>query len=225
MSSSAAAPAASTGATATTAEKDPDLKIILLGDSAVGKSKLVERFLMNEYVPRQMSTFALTVFRHKHKDEETGKDMEIDFWDTAGQERFNSMHPSYYYRAHACILVFDVTRKVTYQHMQEWYNEMQQHRPGLPTLVVANKIDVDMNVTNQSFKFPLKNPACHQQVYFCSASDGTNVVKTFHAAIQAAKEYKAKPDENDFTNSVLEAIDYFDAKEKEKEKQEQETSK
>jgi small GTP-binding protein len=61
--------------------------------------------------------------------------------DTAGQERFNSMHPSYYYRAHACILVFDVTRKVTYQHLQEWYNELQQHRPGLPTLVIANKID------------------------------------------------------------------------------------
>lgn len=61
--------------------------------------------------------------------------------DTAGQERFNSMHPSYYYRAHACILVFDVTRKVTYQHLQEWYDELMQYRPGLPTLVVANKID------------------------------------------------------------------------------------
>ena len=54
------------------------------------------------------------------------------------------MHPSYYYRAHACILVFDVTRKVTYQHLQEWYDELMQYRPGLPTLVVANKIDGQM---------------------------------------------------------------------------------
>jgi GTPase SAR1 family protein len=71
---SAAAPAA--------AESEPDLKIILLGDSAVGKSKLVERFLMNDYVPRQMSTYALTVFRHKHKADAAsgGKDAEIDFW-------------------------------------------------------------------------------------------------------------------------------------------------
>lgn len=212
--SSAASSGAAAGA-ASVPEKDPDLKIILLGDSAVGKSKLVERFLMNDYVPRQMSTYALTVFRHKQKGDD-GKELEVDFWDTAGQERFNSMHPSYYYRAHACILVFDVTRKVTYQHLQQWLDEMLQHRPGLPTLVVANKIDVDINVTNQSFKFPLKNPTCHPNVYFCSASDGSNVVKTFQAAIASAKEYKLRAATENFEESVLEAVDYFANKEKQK---------
>ena len=44
----------------------------------------------------------------------------VDIWDTAGQERFNKMHPAYYHRAHACILVFDVTRKNTYQHLSDW---------------------------------------------------------------------------------------------------------
>ncbi len=70
---------AAAAAAAPSVDSDPDLKIILLGDSAVGKSKLVERFLMNDYVPRQMSTFALTVFRHKQKAED-GKTIEIDFW-------------------------------------------------------------------------------------------------------------------------------------------------
>lgn len=51
------------------------------------------------------------------------------------------MHPSYYHRAHACILVFDCTRKQTYVNLNNWYNELQQYRPGLPVLVVANKID------------------------------------------------------------------------------------
>ncbi len=124
------------------------------------------------------------------------------------------MHPSYYYRAHACILVFDVTRKITYQHLQEWYNEAQQFRPGLPTLVVANKIDVDANVTKQSFKFPLKNQSCHPNVYFASASDGSNVVKIFLATIEAARKHKDKPDGADFTESVLETLDYFKEKEK-----------
>jgi len=95
---------------------DPDLKIILLGDSAVGKSKLVERFLMDEYNPRQLSTYALTLFRKEVTlvgDEAAGPvTVTVDFWDTAGQESFNRMHPSYYYRAHCCVLVFDVTRKV-----------------------------------------------------------------------------------------------------------------
>ena len=100
---------------------DPDLKIILLGDSAVGKSKLVERFLMDEYNPRQLSTYALTLFRKVVTLEDTGEKTTVDFWDTAGQESFNRMHPSYYYRAHCCILVFDVTRKVTYQHLADWF--------------------------------------------------------------------------------------------------------
>ena len=77
-------------------EEDPaDVKIILLGDSAVGKSKLVERFLMGKYEPRQLSTFALTLFRYDHEQED-GSMIKVDFWDTAGQERFASMHPSYY---------------------------------------------------------------------------------------------------------------------------------
>jgi Rab-like protein 2 len=80
---------------------------------------------MNDYVPRQLSTYALTVFRHK--GEVDGKSVEVDFWDTAGQERFASMHPSYYHRAHACILVFDVTRKVTYTNLQEWVSVHARH--------------------------------------------------------------------------------------------------
>jgi Rab-like protein 2 len=125
---------------------DPDLKIILLGDSAVGKSKLVERFLMDEYNPRQLSTYALTLFR-KHVDLENGESVLVDFWDTAGQESFNQMHPSYYYRAHCCVLVFDVTRKITYQHLTDWYKEFREFCPDVPCVLVANKIDVDYNVS------------------------------------------------------------------------------
>lgn len=70
----------------------------------------------------------------------------LDFWDTAGQEAFNRMHPSYYYRAHCCILVFDVTRKITYQHLSDWYQELREHCENIPCILVGNKIDVDYNV-------------------------------------------------------------------------------
>lgn len=56
------------------------------------------------------------------------------------------MHPSYYYRSHCCILVFDVTRKITYQHLSDWYKELREHCPNIPCVLVANKIDVDYNV-------------------------------------------------------------------------------
>ena len=90
-----------------------------------------------------------------------------DFWDTAGQERFSSMHPSYYYRAHACVLVFDVTRKATYKNLSEWYGELRQYCEGIPCLLVANKIDVDYNVrrvggcNNKAVIFLLLRRGCH----------------------------------------------------------------
>ena len=49
----------------------------------------------------------------------------LDIWDTAGQESFNELHPTYYFGAHVCIMVFDVTRKVTYTNLRNWYAEMR----------------------------------------------------------------------------------------------------
>lgn len=60
------------------------------------------------------------------------------------------MHPSYYYRSHCCILVFDVTRKITYQHLSDWYKELREHCENIPCVLVANKIDVDYNVSYAS---------------------------------------------------------------------------
>ena len=114
------------------------VKVILLGDSAVGKSKLVERFLLDGYAPQQLSTYALTLYRYRTKVED--KNVLIDFWDTAGQERFNTMHRSYYHQASACILVFDSTRKVTYKNLPTWYTELRQYRPHIPALLAANKV-------------------------------------------------------------------------------------
>ena len=168
-------------------DADPDLKIILLGDSAVGKSKLIERYLMDEYNPRQLSTYALTLFRKEVQLEGEGKKILVDFWDTAGQESFNRMHPSYYYRAHCCLLLFDVTRKITYQHLADWYKELREYCENIPVVLVANKIDVDYNVTRKEFKFAAKH---NLPFFFVSAADGTNVVKVFESAVREAKRYK-----------------------------------
>ena len=177
------------------------IKIILLGDSAVGKSKLVERFLMNDYQPRQLSTYALTLFRHVAAV--GGEKVEVDFWDTAGQERFNSMHPAYYHMAHACVLCFDVTRKQTYKNLPQWYKELREYRAGIPVVCVANKIDVDMKVTSKEFAFPKKH---NMEFFYCSASDGTNVVQAFERAIEAAVAYSKAPKE-DFVDQVMSLLD------------------
>jgi small GTP-binding protein len=133
---------------------DYDVKIILLGDSAVGKSKLVERYLMDDYNPTQLSTYALNTFRKRTAVD--GKPCDVEFWDTAGQERFQKVHPAYYDGASACILVFDVTRKATYQHLDTWFGEMREAAGKIPCICVANKIDMNYKVrrVRASMLFP-----------------------------------------------------------------------
>uniref|UniRef100_A0A7S2NPI8 Uncharacterized protein n=1 Tax=Cyanoptyche gloeocystis TaxID=77922 RepID=A0A7S2NPI8_9EUKA len=152
---------------------------------------------MDNYQPQQLSTYALTLFRYNTTV--NGRNVAVDFWDTAGQERFNSLHPSYYYKAHACVMVFDVTRKVSYKNLEKWYSELQEYCKGIPTFVCANKIDLDYNVTKKSFAFASKR---NLPFYFVSASDGTNVVKVFNEAINMGLSYKDSPPD-DFYQEVL----------------------
>ncbi|XP_059481927.1 rab-like protein 2A [Neocloeon triangulifer] len=181
-------------------EAELAVKVICLGDSAVGKSKCVERFLLDAFQPRQLSTYALTLYTHRTVVR--GTQVRVDFWDTAGQEQFNNLHPSYFHAAHACVLLFDATRKVTYKNLARWLQELRKYRPHIPVLVGANKIDADPEVTRRSFAFPQRHAL---PLYFVSASDGTNVVKLFQDAIEAAVEYKRNP--ADDADRILDELD------------------
>ncbi|KAJ3068467.1 Rab-like protein 2A [Podochytrium sp. JEL0797] len=190
-----------------TFETPADLKIILLGDSAVGKSKLIERFLLNDFVPHQLSTYALTLYRHQTAHpSKPGKKITVEFWDTAGQERFHSMHPSYYISAHACILCFDMTRKITYKNLDTWYDQLTAYRgTTVPIVVVANKVDMDPSRARKSFGFVerrreeraesrggggVEGGGVDMPLFLCSASDGTNVVAAFQEAVRRAVLFK-----------------------------------
>ncbi|CAJ1011319.1 ADP-ribosylation factor family/Ras of Complex, Roc, domain of DAPkinase [Leishmania naiffi] len=175
------------------------IKLILLGDSAVGKSKLVERFLMQRYIPMQMSTYALTLYRYDFVTDED-EEVDVDVWDTAGQERFATVHPSYYHDAHACILVFDCTRKATYKNLEKWLSEMRIYREHIPCIVACNKIDTDPSVTTKSFAFAEKHKF---PLYYVSAADGSNVVQLFETAISTAAAYKKNPAKEDFMTQVI----------------------
>ncbi|KAL7059705.1 hypothetical protein AAHC03_013496 [Spirometra sp. Aus1] len=130
------------------------VKVICLGDSAVGKSNQ----------PQQLSTYALNLYKHQMDIE--GRKVDV---------------------AHACILVFDVTRKITYKNLTNWLNELRTYRENIPCFCVANKIDADLDVTKKSFNFAKKN---NMPFYFVSASNGTNVVRVFTDAVRAAVAFK-----------------------------------
>ena len=162
-------------------KKVESIKLILCGDSAVGKSKLgaplqflklrsysdqifgyaiylhlVERFLLDNYSKHTSSTYAITKYVQTIKVDGVGQ-VEVDLWDTAGQERFQSLHPGFYHGAHAAILVFDVTRKPTYKNLAVWYKELRSYRNQIPVIVLANKIDENPKSTQIQFNFAKKN--------------------------------------------------------------------
>lgn len=119
------------------------------------------------------------------------------------------MHPSYYYKAHGCILVFDVTRKITYTNLQAWYSELRQYCETIPVMVIANKIDVDYTVTSKAFAFPQKH---NLPFFFVSAADGTNVVRIFDTMCSLAWTYKENirkgiATNKDFMSEVYELLD------------------
>lgn len=76
----------------------------------------------------------------------------LDIWDTAGQEQYSSLHPSYYFGAHVCLLVFDLKRKESYKNLGMWYEEMRKMCKDIPCILVANKID-GKNSKFSFFKF------------------------------------------------------------------------
>ena len=123
---------------------DPDVKVIILGDSAVGKSKLVERYLQDEFNPRRLSTHALTLYRKNiNIGNDDDKKVTVDFWDTAGQERFRTLTTNFYRKADGIIVSFDVTDRKTFDGVATWMKAIKEHADAQADLVLCgNKIDL-----------------------------------------------------------------------------------
>mmetsp|Transcript_35328 Transcript_35328/g.65926 ORF Transcript_35328/g.65926 Transcript_35328/m.65926 type:complete len:195 (-) Transcript_35328:10-594(-) len=117
-------------------------KLVLLGDSAVGKSCLVVRFVRDEFFEFQEPTIgAAFLTQTVTLDDATVK---FEIWDTAGQERYRSLAPMYYRGAAAAIVVFDITKKDSFNGAKSWVKELQ--RRGDPNVVIAlagNKADME----------------------------------------------------------------------------------
>lgn len=117
-------------------------KLVLLGDTAVGKSCLVVRFVRDEFFEFQEPTIgAAFLTQTVGLDDATVK---FEIWDTAGQERYRSLAPMYYRGASAAIVVYDITNKDSFNGAKSWVKELQ--RRGDPNVVIAlagNKADLE----------------------------------------------------------------------------------
>lgn len=105
-------------------EKTEDylFKIVLIGDSAVGKSNLLARFARDEFYPNSKSTIGVEF--QTQKIDINGKEIKAQIWDTAGQERFRAVTSAYYRGAVGALLVYDISRRQTFDSIGRWLNEL-----------------------------------------------------------------------------------------------------
>ncbi|KAM9657041.1 ras-related protein Rab-18-B-like isoform 1-T1 [Morphnus guianensis] len=116
------------------------LKLLLVGDSAVGKSSLLLRFTDGAFEPCLKPTIGVD-FKVK-KMVVDGHAVQLAIWDTAGQERFRTLTPSYYRGAQGVVLVYDVTRKDTFAGLESWLNELEMYtKSNTVKMLVGNKTD------------------------------------------------------------------------------------
>jgi len=119
-------------------------KLVLLGESAVGKSSLVLRFVKGQFLEFQESTIGAAFLTQTVCLNDLTVKFEI--WDTAGQERYHSLAPMYYRGAQAAIVVYDITSRDSFERAKAWVKELQ--RQGNPNIVIAltgNKLDLAQN--------------------------------------------------------------------------------
>lgn len=126
-------------------------KVVLLGDSGVGKSSLLHRFTQNEFKDDMRSGIIGDDLSTKILEVE-GKTIKIKFWDTYGQKRFKSVNQAFYRGAVGAMLVYDITNSTTFENLEGWLDELQLPDENTVIMLLGNKCD-----RNDDREVPAKN--------------------------------------------------------------------
>ncbi|KAH7682082.1 Small GTPase superfamily ARF/SAR type protein [Dioscorea alata] len=159
-------------------EYDYLFKLVLVGDSGVGKSNLLSRFTRDDFNLDSKSTIGVEFATRSVKI--NGKVIKAQIWDTAGQERYRAVTSAYYRGAVGALLVYDITRHVTFENAKQWLKELRDHTdPNVVLMLVGNKSDLRHLVavsTEDGKAF-----AEQESLYFIetSALESTNVENAF----------------------------------------------
>ena len=122
-------------------------KVVLLGKSGVGKTSIISRYISNTFKESLMTTPGANFITKKVEFPESKKTIKFEIWDTAGQERYRSLAKVFYNNASACILVYDITKKDSFDDVRDyWIPELKNNAPKNIILVLAgNKSDLYLN--------------------------------------------------------------------------------
>ncbi|KAJ7985575.1 hypothetical protein DPEC_G00353500 [Dallia pectoralis] len=165
-------------------EYDYLFKVVLIGDSGVGKSNLLSRFTRNEFSLESKSTIGVEFATRSIQVE--GKTVKAQIWDTAGQERYRAITSAYYRGAVGALLVYDIAKHLTYENAERWLKELQDHADSnIVIMLVGNKSDLRhlrAVPTDEAKAFAEKHGLSFLET---SALDSSNVELAFQTILTA----------------------------------------
>ncbi|KAM3128247.1 hypothetical protein pb186bvf_019666 [Paramecium bursaria] len=174
-------------------------KVILLGDTSVGKSQILQRFTRNMFIDHSSATVGVE-FSAKPM-EILNKKIKLQVWDTAGQEKFKGIARAYYKGAVGALMIYDITDSTSFQSIKRWQDEVQQHaKENIVLMLVGNKCDLEQNrkvTKKESIEFAQANKMGFLET---SAKTGQNIDFAFQ---QLAEELLRNIDvkqEDEFKN-------------------------
>ena len=166
------------------------LKLLILGDSAVGKTSMLLKYTDNFFPESHLATIGIEFKTKEIKFNDYLVHLKI--WDTAGQEKFRAITKSYFRGSNGVIFMYDITKKETFKNVKDWIKDSENNNFGFEKILVGNKIDLE-----QIREVELKDVEewagqKNINVLEISAKNGTNVEKCFNELIRLILENKSK---------------------------------
>ena len=181
-------------------------KIIIIGDSGVGKSNILGRYLTNTFKQDTKSTVGVEFGSKKVTVNDVN--IKLQIWDTAGQERYRAITSAYYKGSKGCFIVYDITSTQTFEDVEKWYEEINKSGDkGISIVLVGNKCDLEQErkVTVEMGEEKARNLNC--PFFETSALNNTQIEKIFQVIsedIYSKSKNEKKDDEDDDYDIVQE---------------------
>ncbi|OHT02963.1 Ras-related protein RABA1c [Tritrichomonas foetus] len=179
------------------------IKVILIGDSGVGKSNLLLRWAKNEFMPDSAPTIGVEFATRTIRVERGGREkvVKVQIWDTAGQEKFRSVTSAYYRGAYGALLVYDITSTTSFQNLDSWLTEIRENNfdpsgENMSVVLVGNKSDLqDLRAVSieEAEDFSKAN-----NIHFLETSgkESTNVDEAFKELVEMIVDKLSKQGED-----------------------------
>lgn len=181
-------------------EKDYIHKIVVIGEAAVGKTSLIQKYTAGSFNQEYIKTVGAQFSRYqKVLGEKKDIRVRLLFWDIAGQDEFDFMRPKFYHGARGAIIVFDLTREETLKNVMKWYDELQHHigLKMIPTILFGNKNDLlsDPDAFDEAKVAKEVDLEKFYRYFKTSAKTGNHVHEAFDAIIRHLVDLEIKKQE------------------------------